>query len=405
MYISRVSFRHVRSFKELDLDITTRSKSGDQCPRLRTILIGANGTGKTTLLRAIALGLADRKDASGLLAEPTGQFVSENEIKATIDIDLLADEATTIKTSIKSEGHQDVLESKDPETHAADFLVCGYGISRANEGPETGRKYRMIDSVYTLFQYEQTLIQTELTLRRLTDFLGSDKYERVMDKIKQALGLGRADTIKLKKGGGVRISGPKIGENIPLEGWADGYRRTLAWILDLYAWAMRANCISETGDVKGVILLDELEQHLHPSMQANLLARLSKLLPSAQIIATTHSPLVALGAAPEELVVLKRKGRQVTAHTFVRDFDGYSVEDILSDPQLFDSDVYKPTLAKKLRRYRKIAKKSASSRSASESNELDRLRSELVAQQIPVARSTENPVLKELQRILQKHDL
>ncbi len=407
MYISRISFRHVRSFKKLDLDLTAVSGAGAERPRLRTIVIGANGTGKTTLLRAIALGLADEKDTSGLLAEPIGQIVSQKEGKATITIDVQADDSAaskkTLKTTIRSEGRQDVLEEKGPDPAGANHLVCGYGISRVNEGPETGRPYRVIDSVYSLFQYEQTLVQTELTLRRLEDFLGHDKYERVLGKIKQALGLGPTDTISLARSGGVRISGPKIGIDIPLEGWADGYRKTLAWILDLYAWAMRADCITETGDVNGVILVDELEQHLHPSMQTKLPSRLSKLLPGAQIIATTHSPLVALGAEPEELVVLTRRGQQVTARTFVRDFDGYSVEDMLSDPLLFDSDVYKPEVADKLRRYRGIARKSASKRSPSEKKELGRLRSELAAQQIPGM--TSNPALAELQAILQEHDL
>ena len=407
MYISRISFRHVRSFKKLDLDITRISGSGIRTPRKRTIIIGANGTGKTTLLRAIALGLADQKDTSGLLAEPTGQFVSEKKTKATIAIDVqpsqTCTETVTFATTIRADGRQDVLEDKKAVSSNTNRLVCGYGISRANEGPESGRSYRIIDSVYSLFQYEQTLIQTELTLRRLEDFLSEEKYKAVLGKIKHALGLGKADKISLARGGGVRISGPRIGHDIPLEGWADGYRKTLLWILDLYAWAMRANCISDTGDVEGVILVDELEQHLHPSMQTKLPSRLSQLLPRAQIIATTHSPLVALGARPDELVVLTRHGKHVSAQTSVRDFDGYSVEDMLSDPELFDSDVYRPETANKLRRYHAIAKKSTSRRSPAETKELDRLRAFLTAQQVPGVAA--NPAFETLQRILQKHDL
>ena len=409
MYISRVSLQHIRSFERLDLDITTGSESGPRSPRMRTIVIGANGTGKTTLLRAIALGLADAKDTSGLLAEPSGQFVREGKPQASIAVDVQAGDTaagkTTLTTIISSERGQDVLQDKPVAPTAANHLVCGYGISRVNEGPDTGRRYRVIDSVYSLFQYEQTLIQTELTLRRLRDFLGNknNKYDRLLDNIKQALGLDSADTIKLAKRGGVRISGPSIGTDIPLEGWADGYRKTLAWILDMYAWALRAGCITQSGDVNGVILIDELEQHLHPSMQTKLPARLSKLLPSAQIIATTHSPLVALGAAPDELLVLKRQGQNVIAQTSPRNFDGYSVEDMLSDPELFDSDVYSPEVADKLRRYREIARNPASNRSSAERKEFLRLRSELTALQIHGI--ADNPALQELQRVLQKHNL
>ncbi len=404
MYVSRIFLENVRSFRKLDLDLTTRSKSKPPTPRLHTILIGENGTGKTTLLRAIAVGLADRKDASGLLAEPTGQFVAEREENATIEIDLRPNQgggsSKKVKTIINNENGQDVLKSKEPETLATKYLVCGYGISRATEGRAEERTYRVIDSVYTLFQYEQPLIQTELALRRLRDFLGSKWFPHLWNNIKEALGLDSDVKITLAKGGGVRISGRSVGDNIPLEGWADGYRKTLAWILDLYAWAMRANCISKTGDVNGIVLIDELEQHLHPSMQVKLPSRLSMLLPHAQIIATTHSPLIALG---DELVVLKRQGRNVVAYGGSRDFFGYSVEDMLSDPRLFDSDVYTPEVTEKLQQYRRIASKSSSRRSPKEQANLKKLASELAAQQIPGVQ--DNPALNELQRILKKHNL
>ena len=385
MYVSRVSLQNVRSFRRLDLDFSKRSQSSRP---LHTVLIGANGTGKTTLLRAIAVGVADRKDTNGLLAEPTGQFVGNSKKEAIIEIEIQQPGRAnqTIKTVIASDNGQDVLVDKTPEVIATDRLVCGYGISRANEGPDPGRTYRVIDSVYTLFQYEQPLIQTELALRRLEDFLGERRYQNVLTNIKKTLGLRPADSIETTKGGGVTISGSRIGKRIPLEGWADGYRKTLAWILDLYAWAMRADCVTETGDVRGLVLVDEIEQHLHPSMQAKVLSRLCSLLPYVQIIATTHSPLVALGSRPEELVVLRREGRKVFAYESVADFRNSSVEDLLADRKLFNSETYAPEIAAKLQRYRKLAGKSASSRSAKEQSAFEKLATELASQEIPEVR-------------------
>ena len=402
MYVARVSLQNVRSFRRLDLDFSKRSLSSRP---VHTVLIGANGTGKTTLLRAIAVGVADRKDTNGLLAEPTGQFVGDCNKKAIIEIEIQQpdQENQIIKTVIRSERGQDVLVEKTPDVFAAVHLVCGYGISRANEGPDPGRTYRVIDSVYTLFQYEQPLIQTELALRRLEDFLGEKRYQNVLTNIKKALGLRPTDSIKTTKGGGVTISGSRIGKGIPLEGWADGYRKTLAWILDLYAWAMRADCVTETGDVTGLVLVDEIEQHLHPSMQAKLLSRLRSLLPHVQIIATTHSPLVALGSQPEELVALRRQGREVFAYESVADFYGSSVEDVLADPKLFNSETYTPEIAAKLQRYRKLAGKPASSLSAKERSAFKKLATEFASQQIPEMRRSQP--LDELQRILKKHKL
>ena len=86
MYVSKVSLQGIRSFRKLSLDLVPRSETKRPTARLHTLLIGENGTGKTTLLRAIAVGLADRSDASGLLSEPTGQFVAEGKKMASITI-------------------------------------------------------------------------------------------------------------------------------------------------------------------------------------------------------------------------------------------------------------------------------------------------------------------------------
>ena len=154
MYISRISLRNVRSFSRLDLDLTTQSESGSPTPRLRTILIGENGTGKTTLLRAIAVGLADRKDASGLLAEPTGQFIGEQGDDANITIKLRSssgeEDGETLVTDIREENGQDVLEHKEPSSRARNDLVCGYGVSRSNDesfyvgSGSVGRRYKSL---------------------------------------------------------------------------------------------------------------------------------------------------------------------------------------------------------------------------------------------------------------------
>lgn len=406
-YISHISLKNVRSFgPNLELHFRRNSDAGSSEFPPRMILIGENGTGKSSLLRAITLGLADEKDASGLLAEEsTGQLVSNGTNEATIVIKVCNREDDNreqeIKTVIRNTRGQDRLKDKQPEEFAAG-LVCAYGIGRAAEGPDQARGYRISDSVYTLFRYDDGLISAELILRRLKDFLGEEWYPHVMDRIKEALGLPKEVTIDLPSGGGVRVSGPRIDNDIPLGGWADGYRMTLGWILDLYHWAMRAECIDKTGDVAGIVLIDELEQHLHPSMQIDLPTRLKKLLPNMQIIATTHSPLVALGANPDELVVLKRVNGIVQAYESVRDFHGYSVEDMIADPSLFDSSVYSPVITQKLNRYHDLVTK-AQDCSSEEKSELEELGSDLISYGIPEA--SENPIFKDLKTILDQHNL
>jgi len=401
MKIRRIKLENVRS---LGAELTIQFDQAE----LHTVLIGKNGTCKTTILRAIAVGLADSKDASGLLAEPNGRLVAEGKKTATIEIDVTDKDNRRIpissKTIIGLDDGQDVLIEKEPANDTpGDLLVCGYGVGRQTEGAPSVRPYRIIDSVYTMFVYDAALVGTELTLRRLRDYLGTQQFPRTMAAIKRAIGLDESDEIDLPKGGGVNVSGPSIGRSIPIEGWADGYRKTLSWILDLYAWAMRAKRVTKTGGIRGVLLVDEIEQHLHPSMQTTLLARLRFLFPELQVIATTHSPLVALGADPRSVVVLKREGKRVVRESQVPDFTMYSVEDMLVDPDIFDSAVYRPETNAMLTRYRELAAKPTARRSAAEKKELKSIAEHLSALQIPEVH--ESPTVKKLNQLLKKHNL
>jgi len=407
MYLSRVYLQNIRGLRELDLDLCGE---GDE-PRRRTLIIGMNGTCKTTILRAIALGLCDRADANALIAEPIGGFLSEGEGEGRIEIFLEHSRRSAYHwaTRIQREnGKEEVVEAEgsDPNGSRRPYLwqfLCGYGAGRYGVGYESGREYRIADSVATLFDYRRTLLDPELTLRRLQDFLGTSRYDAILRGITNALGLSIEDRIELPKGGGVELSGPTIEGKIRLEGWADGYRMTFYWLLDLYGWAMRADCIDAEGNARGILLVDELEQHLHPSMQAEILPRLSEALPKMQLFATTHSPLVALDARPEELVVLRREGNEVVAETSIPDFTGYSAEDMLADERLFDTEVYGPEMREKVVRYRSLAATPRTERSAAETRELRDLAFSIESHPLPESR--ESDMVRELKRLIDKHHL
>jgi len=273
MYITRIQLNNIRGFRKLDLRICDEKGN----PRMRTAIIGMNGTCKTTLLRCIAMGLSGTADANALLAEPIGQLITKNEKSASIKIELVGlgdtKKPLIVETKLEVERNKEIVDSQSKKTSDTLFVV-GYGSGRSHSGSESSfRDYRIVDSAYTLFNYETSLIPPELTLRRLRDYLGSKIYEKTMRGIKNALNLPQDVKIVFPRGGGVEVSGQSIGGKIPLEGWADGYRITFSWILDLYAWAMRAEVATKSGGIKGILLIDELEQHLHPSMQTSILLK------------------------------------------------------------------------------------------------------------------------------------
>jgi hypothetical protein len=76
----------------------------------------------------------------------------------------------------------------------------------------------------------------------------------------------------------------------------DGYRATIAWISDLLGWALFYDETMFNTDISGIVLVDEIEQHLHPSWQRKITRTLNQQFPKIQFIFTTHSPLVAANA-------------------------------------------------------------------------------------------------------------
>jgi predicted ATP-binding protein involved in virulence len=344
--IRRIRLENVRGFRSVDLSL-----------RQTAVVIGRNSTNKTTLLRAIALGLADSRTASALLAQPVGRFVRSGAERALIEVEVETEhgEKLVVAKTIRADDRGDAIEQSTGELFAP---VFGYGAARGIVGGDSSRSLgpaEGVDEVLSLFDYRKELSDPELTLRRLQDGLGSKHYPRTMAGFRRVLELGPQDRIELATGGGIEVAGPTVGGGpIPLSGWADGYRLTLTWLIDLYGRAARADAIDRDGNVRGILLVDELEQHLHPSLQAGMVDYLRELLPGVQLIATTHSPLLALGAQSSELVVLRRHGDEIQVADDVPDYRGFSAEDMLADDRLFDTPVYAPKEAAQLARYNEL---------------------------------------------------
>jgi hypothetical protein len=403
-YLTQVQLNDIRAFRAVVLPIETE----EGAPRKRTLLIGKNGTCKSTLLRAIAIGLADPGDAQAMIASPIGRLVSRTETHGQIKLTLRGYELDSAPSDvvriIASQDEKEYLDSRLLPEPNPPFVVA-YGAGRFSSGadPHSLRNYRALDAVAGLFNHPRPLADPELTLRRLGDFFETALYERTLEGVKRVLGLEPEDTIAFRRGGGVEISGPSVGPTVSLDAWADGYRVTFTWLLDFFGWALRAGAIDEDGTIRGILLIDEVDQHLHPSMQAQVLPRLSELLPEVQIIATTHSPLVALGAAPAELVALHRlpSGEVVTAPA--PDFRLYSAEDMLTDDRLFATAPYSEEVNQKTERYRELVDIPAPSRRVREQRELHALARELSRPADPA--EPEVAAFEEVKSILAKHGI
>jgi predicted ATP-binding protein involved in virulence len=88
-------------------------------------------------------------------------------------------------------------------------------------------------------------------------------------------------------------------------------------------------------DFEGILIIDEVDVHMHPSLQANMYYELKRILPKAQIFTSTHSPHVVQVAAPEEIISLVRdtEGGIVVNPKRSKEygFKGWTIEEILTD--------------------------------------------------------------------------
>jgi len=91
---------------------------------------------------------------------------------------------------------------------------------------------------------------------------------------------------------------------------SDGERGTLALVLDLARRLSQArpDLIDPVKQGEAVVLIDELDLHLHPKWQRTIVERLTKTFPRCQFIVTTHSPQIVAAVEPEQVVLLTDKG-------------------------------------------------------------------------------------------------
>jgi predicted ATP-binding protein involved in virulence len=128
------------------------------------------------------------------------------------------------------------------------------------------------------------------------------------------------------------------GAQLPLNALSDGYRAYIGWISDmLYHVCMGCPAGVKLIDNEGIVLVDEIDLHLHPQWQRVVIPRLGKVLPKLQFFFTTHSPLIAgsLQAANILVVQMKSVGEGASVIACPVDVYGWSSDQILSS-QLFD---------------------------------------------------------------------
>jgi hypothetical protein len=115
------------------------------------------------------------------------------------------------------------------------------------------------------------------------------------------------------------------GRRVPLALLSDGYLTTTGWVVDLMARWLDRNGTRIEGNqsfchlMEGVVLLDEVDLHLHPKWQERIIADVRQLFPKMTFVVTTHSLLTLGGAHPGEIFVLDDHDKTGTISAIQRD--------------------------------------------------------------------------------------
>jgi predicted ATPase len=350
MYIDKVVLENIRGFERLEFDL---SRGGGKYAGW-TVFTGDNGSGKSTLLKAIAVALVG-KDVARSLQPNFHRWIREgaNAQEAKIDLTIVPEKGvddfpergkTSYKpfqatVTLKSSGKETVLDSPAMSGNrktltqrglwsvdAAGWFSCGYGpfrrvfgaspeATRLMVSPTTERFVTMFQEAASLYEVDQWL--RNLSHKKLEGKTAESSHLDLLleilrdDLMPNQITVDRVDSdgLWLKDRNKLQLAWSEM---------SDGYRAALALLADIIRHLITAYGIEglsergEDGKLRivrgGVVMIDEIDAHLHPEWQREIGFWLKRHFPNIQFLVTTHSPIICQAADENGLFVLPEPG-------------------------------------------------------------------------------------------------
>lgn len=349
-FITSIHINEVRHLKNIEIKLNSNE-------RQHLILTGKNGSGKTSVLQAIKGQLSAINDAFLLKREAYYNFYKQDKslISEKISNDILARYNTGVELEFLGWGEIDNLYEK------GDFVTAYFAADRSNsqicrafgvEDVKLEENYPIDSSPLNILLKYMVHLKTQQAYARNEDDLKTEIkiaewFSRFQDALKVLLD---DNSIKLRydyKNYNFLIE--QNGRNpYSLDELSDGYSAIIGIVADLILrmdrnWLLKGE-LSEY-DVEGVVLIDELETHLHVELQRKILPFLTGFFPRIQFIVTTHSAYI-LNSISNACIYDLEKRVQFT------DFSSYTVDDIAEG--YLDAEAYSEEMQKKAKRYNEL---------------------------------------------------
>jgi uncharacterized protein (TIGR02646 family) len=261
------------------------------------MLLGENGVGKSSLLKAIGLALMTDKQREKVVGRAWRNLLSRGGRARSGMIRLtFSTGADPVELHFSAKGVTRVLKGEPPK-----ISLLGYGATRLL--PPRSKSPRPLPARVRL----ENLFSPRVDLQDAERWIASpkaveaDEFNLLAQALKPLLSLQADDRILRKE----RLLFAKVFDQVvPVRELSDGYQSMLAVAADMMLNLSHASFSMK--NVEGVVLIDELEAHLHPRWKIAIVSALRKMFPRVRFIATTHDPLCVQGLRPGELHVMAR---------------------------------------------------------------------------------------------------
>ncbi|MGP0069184.1 MAG: AAA family ATPase [Isosphaeraceae bacterium] len=313
----RVRFLEIQNFrclKRLSIDFQRPSR----LPGYWTCLAGINGAGKTSVLQALAVVL---------LGEPLARDLGSARLTRLRRVSQGIRQETCLRAWIQLEarqsyielnyGHEDATATQSGTVYPQALLklwerlrsevILAYGATRSLSDFIDTRYHHLspdVRRVMTLFDPLSQVSSAESLLGRHKT-AKTPLLRLVKPLLRQVFGDDLGVSVRDGRVVFTARDGPVEAIDLP-----DGFRSSIAWLADLCAaWCEKFPKRAAKGDpsdIEALVLIDEIDLHLHPSLQRTLVPRLREALPHVQWVVTTHSPLILSCFDSAEIVALDR---------------------------------------------------------------------------------------------------
>jgi hypothetical protein len=379
MYIGELSLRNIRTFEQAALTFQVPGRPDPRPgPDNVTLIVGLNGSGKSTVLRSIALAainpilsssgfvprsIVRRKHGphTNMGGEIEAHFSFSEQDKGALDpwdstLKLLASPSGWIDRTLITQTESPPWIESLWESDSTGFFVVGYGATRRVESARSSSSFTSEKERHPRYLRVASLFEDSIVLKPLSSWLPNwsnpGRRKQVIDLLNTIIGSASLSEQGLSPNETQDLELPLFevgGALVPFDALSDGYRAFIGWLADLLFYITRG---APTGkrleDTTGIALIDEIDLHMHPQWQREVLPRLAKAMPRMQFICTTHSPLVIGSVHQKNVLVLREENGATVVEPVPIEAYGLSSDQILTSPYFGLDSTRAPDFVKQL---------------------------------------------------------